>query len=422
MRASSFIFLLAVVLAATTLSAQQFQVLYSFTGGADGGSPSTGLTMDRQGNLYGSAWVGGTGSCDSGCGTVFRLVHKNGWIFTPLHAFQGGPADGARPYADLVFGPDGGLFGTTLAGGSDSGEGGHGTVFELRPSPTVPRTAISPWNETVLYRFLGRPDAGGPEANELYFDAAGAAYGSTALGGFTPGSCGFGTGCGTVFQLVPGVGSWSETLLHSFGGNSDGSYPFGGVTPGSDGALYGTTASYYPGQDTIFKMTRSGDQWTKTILYRTNQQSDGVILNGVAFDRLGNLFGLTFQGGSEGGGTAFEMQPVGGGWSFTVIANLSGGSEGIGARAKPLIDARGNLYGTTAGGGAFNCGNVFELTPSGGTWTYRSLHDFTCGSDGGIPYGKLIIDSDGNLFGTAYGGGSQACYSQGCGVVFEITP
>ena len=421
MRASSFVLLLGLVLAAAALSAQNFHVLYSFTGGADGGSPSGGLTMDPQGNFYGTASVGGNGPCDGGCGTVFRLANKNGWIFSPLYAFQGGPLDGARPSGELLFGPNGALFGTTEAGGSGSGEDGYGTVFELKPSPSIPKTAVTPWRETVLYRFLGRPDGAYPEGNGLYFDASGALYGSTWLGGLTLSNCDFGTGCGTVFKLTSGNSGWTETILHSFAGGTDGSYVWGGLAPDGDGSLYGTTASYYPGQDTVFEMTFSGGQWKKTILYRLNQGSDGVGPNGVVFDRLGNLFGLTFQGGSEGGGTAFEMQPVAGGWNFSVIADLSGGSEGYGPRAKPLIDALGNVYGTTYGGGAFSCGNVFELTPAGGTWTYRSLHDFTCGDDGGYPYGKLIMDGDGNLFGTAGGGANPACYSLGCGVVFEIT-
>jgi uncharacterized repeat protein (TIGR03803 family) len=164
---------------ATAAQAQTFKVLHTFTGGADGGYPYAGLTMNRAGNLYGTAGGGGNtgGNCgNTGCGTVFKLAHVgSGWVFTPIYSFTGGN-DGSTPEAGVVFGPDGSLYGTTGYGG----QYGNGIVFNLKPSPTACKAALCPWTEIVLYSF---PAGDSPlPLGDVVFDQVGNLYGSTFAG------------------------------------------------------------------------------------------------------------------------------------------------------------------------------------------------------------------------------------------------
>lgn len=143
----------------------------------------------------------------------------------------------------------------------------------------------------------------------------------------------------------------------------------------------------------------------------------------MIFDQLGNLYGGTYDGGAGGGGTVYELSPSGGGnWSLTTLYSFVGSKWGLVARL--MMDSSGNLYGTTQYGGTNGDGNAFKLTNNGGgNWTYSDLHDFTYGADGGVPVDSLVMDSSGNLYGTAFGGGSNLCGGGfGCGVIFEITP
>ena len=210
------------LVAIPSAQAQSFTVLHSFTGGADGASPAAGLTLDKAGNLYGTASAGG-----AGYGTVFKLTHSGtGWIVNPLYQFQGG-ADGATPVAALVFGPDGGLYGTTQLGGNNicqyvGGETGCGTVFNLKPPPNRPKSFSNPWVETVIYRFGFWTDGSDPYS-EVIFDAAGNLYGTTASGGenndyarIDGGGGGCGNHCGVVYELSPSGGGWTESTIFQF--------------------------------------------------------------------------------------------------------------------------------------------------------------------------------------------------------------
>ena len=132
-------------------------------------------------------------------------------------------------------------------------------------------------------------------------------------------------------------------------------------------------------------------------------------------DAPGNLYGTSSTGGAGGGGTAWELGPSDGGWTFQLLYSFPG--PGKGPFGPLTMDAASNLYGTTLGGGAFGEGSVFELSPSQGSWVYRSLHDFTGGNDGRAPYGRLVFDENGNLYGTAEWGGSSDY-----GTIWEITP
>jgi uncharacterized repeat protein (TIGR03803 family) len=186
--------------------AQTITVLHSFTGGADGAYPAAGVTFDQQGRIYGTA--SGGGRYDGG--VVYRLVRGGeGWVLSPIYAFGEQP-DGNTPYARVVFGPDGLLYGTTNAGGTAN----FGTVFSLRPPATACTAALCPWLETILYRFTGGADGGNPYYGDLIFDQAGTIYGTTHGGGVSGG--------GVVFKLTRSGSGWTESVLWSFNRGSDG--------------------------------------------------------------------------------------------------------------------------------------------------------------------------------------------------------
>ena len=398
---------LCVVSSIPTLTyAASFNVIYTFTGGSDPAQPYAGLSMDSAGNFYGTTLAGGTGN-----GTVFKLSPSgSGWTLTTLHEFTGvtGGNDGAGPRARVVIGPDGNLYGTTFEGGrTGCGTNGCGTVFKLSNTG-------SGWSETVLYRFTGGTDGGEP-TGDLLFDASGNILGTTELGG-KPHSCG-GLGCGTVFKLSNSGGSWTESVLYQFvGGSSDGAFPNSGVVFDTSGNLYGTTCCGSSHNDgTVFQLKPSGSGWTENVLYIFTGSSDGNEPDtGVIFDAAGNLYGSTVFGGTGNGGTVFELTPSGGNWTFSALYDFTGIQ---GPHGSLVLDAGGNLYGTTNQDGSQQSGSVFLLTPSSGSWTYTSLHDFTGGNDGELPISNLVFDTSGNLYGTASLGGAN-----GQGVVFEVTP
>jgi uncharacterized repeat protein (TIGR03803 family) len=411
-------------------TAQTFQVIHNFTGNKDGANPWAGLTMDRAGNFYGITEGGGTGTCvfygTSGCGTAYRLTHDpGGWVIAPLYQFQGG-TDGEFPIATLTIGPNGSLYGTTTGGGMGtctySGSTGCGTVFNLLPPATSPKTVFPTWLERILYRFTGGSDGANPNIGNLIFDHAGNMYGTTEYGGAN--------NFGAVFELSPSGGGWTETVLYSFAGGDDGAYAFGGLLFDNAGNLYGTTGHGGGtgcgggGCGTIYELSPSGGGWTEKILYIFQGGNDGIRPDaGLIFDPLGNLYGGTYDGGAGGGGTVYELSPSGGGnWSLTTLYSFVGSKWGLVARL--LMDSSGNLYDTTQYGGANGDGNAFKLTNNGsGNWSYTDLHDFTYGADGGVPVDSLVMDSSGNLYGTAFGGGANPCGGgYGCGVIFEITP
>ena len=378
--------------------AQTYNILHSFSGVGDGGTPSAGLTMDRAGNLYGTAQYGGAGN-----GTVFKLSHPgSGWILSTLYAFQGGN-DGLGPEARVIFGPDGGLYGTTTSGGFQ----GYGTVFELRPPVTACKSAICPWTETVLYRFQGGNDGIDPAYGDLTFDPMGNLYGTTSGGGLQ--LCG-GNTCGVVFKLTRSSGGWTESVLYSFTGGKDGGTPYSGVIFDSTGNLYGT--AYYGGANTlgtVYELSPAGSAWTEKTLTDFSGGGGGSPLGGLTFDPQGNLFGTGFSGG-----TAFELKPSSGNWIYSLLYTFNGFDGPFGSLT---LDGAGSVYGTNSSGGTYDQGFVFKLTPANGGWTFTDLYDFTGGNDGGFPLSNVILDSKGNLYGTAYLGGAA-----GYGVVWEITP
>jgi uncharacterized repeat protein (TIGR03803 family) len=374
----------------------KFKVLYSFSGGLDGG-PRAGLVRDTVGNLYGTTKFGGP-ICQNpagSCGLVFKLA-RNGdgtWTESVVYAFTGSP-DGANPVAGLIFDQAGNLYGTTAFGGDLScGEPGLGcgTVFK------VDQTGIL----TVLHTFSGGADGVSPYAG-LIRDTAGNLYGTTYLGGRR--------NSGTVFELDK---DGNETVLHSFisgGGGGSGYYPQAGLIRDAAGNLYGTTnvggPSFY---GTVFKLRRDGNI---TVLHSFSSGEDGgAPYAGLIGDAAGNLYGTTYIGGVSGLGTVFKLDKDG---NETVLQSFAGGADGSSPYTGLIRDPAGNLYGTTVYGGTSNRGTVFKLDKDGNETV---LHSFSFATDGGYPYGGLIRDSAGHLYGTTtYGGAFDS------GTAFELIP
>jgi uncharacterized repeat protein (TIGR03803 family) len=353
-------------------TAQSEQVLYSFQGdygSGDGSHPEAPVIFDSSGNLYSTTNVGDS----QNEGTVFELSSNGGsWNETQLFGFEhtcNGVENfctGILPTTPLVFDTAGNLYGTTYEGGPD----GWGTVFEL----IRPVVANNPWTEVILHNFTGASDGGIPEGG-LLIDSQGNLYGVAGEGGILS-DCAM--GCGTVFKLTPSGSSWTFRVLHSFTGtnvNGDGNAPVGELVRDSANNLYGVTSfgGQY-NQGSVFRISL-GSTITESVLY-------------------------SFQGGSADG-----SEPLAG-----VIRNSSN-----------------TLYGTTAGGGTgscigIGCGIVYQISPpsvNGGAWTETVLHNFTGGTDGRSPFDRLVLDSGGDLYGTAGAGGSASC---DCGVVFKLVP
>jgi uncharacterized repeat protein (TIGR03803 family) len=316
-----------------------------------------------------------------------------------LHRFAG--KDGVGPQASLIFDAAGNLYGTTFIGG----DGNNGTVFELVPG------AMGKWTEHVLHSF-DLYDGSQP-GSSLVIGAPGNLYGTTAGGGFYL--------SGVVFNLAQGPsGQWNESVLHTFR-QKDGS-PNGVVLDGA-GKLYGTTTGYGSYGGTAFKLGLAGKE---TVLhnFRFNHVRQGTSPQaGLILDKAGNLYGTTAYGGNcsetqSGCGIVFKLaHGPSGKWTETVL-HIFNGNDGARPVAPLIFDAAGNLYGTTAYGGIGNSGTVFKLTPgSDGKWTETVLHRFR-GRDGVRPVGGLILDATGNLYGTTIEGGNFDC-GAGFGTVFQ---
>ena len=346
--------------------------------------------------------------------TVF--VTSVGWAQqeTVLHSFGGG-TNGTFPAASLIFDSSGNLYGTTAEGGihTSCGDGsGCGTAFELSPK------AGGGWTETVLHSFGNGTDGIVPDGS-LLFDQASNLYGTTVLGGIH--------GLGTAFELSPRQGGgWTETILHSFGNGTDGISPNASLIFDSNGNLYGTT--YFGGihgQGTVFELSPSqGGGWTETVLHSFGSGTDGAQpYAALILDMAGNLYSTTYKGGVHGEGTVFELSPrLGGGWTETVLHSFGNPATQDGADpfGDLVADATGNLYGMTQGGGIRGKGTVFELSlGQGGGWTETVLHSFgnPATQDGANPFAGLIFDQDGNLYGTTYLGGIHSL-----GTAFELSP
>jgi uncharacterized repeat protein (TIGR03803 family) len=385
----AFAFVLGMAVVRVPLAqAQSFSVVHNFTGGSDGGAPLNGFITDSAGNMYGTTNGGGA----SNYGVLFKVNASGGE--TVLHTFNGG-TDGANPEGRLVKDQAGNLYGTTTGGGVN----GAGTVFEVSPAG----------KEIVLHSLVAATNGSVPEAG-LAMDAAGNLYGTATAGGAN--------GNGTVFELVrPKTGGkWMAKTLYSFGNGTDGKIPVAGVAFDGAGNIYGTTSvggTY--GYGTVFELTPSGSGWKESALHNFQNLNDGgTPYAGLIFEK-GNFYGAATQGGSGGGGVVFELTPASrGGWTFTELYSQPG--WGISGSFRNLVmDAAGNIYGTTHCDGANNAGTVYKLTPASGSWTYTSLYVFTGGKDGLYSFSNLVLEH-GKLYGTTNEGGAD-----NYGVIFEVT-
>jgi uncharacterized repeat protein (TIGR03803 family) len=371
--------------ASSPAPAQTFTVVYPFTGEKDGGGGIySGLLRDGSGNLYGTTYGGGAFAL----GTVFK-VDTSGKE-TVLYSFAGG-SDGANPHAGVIRDTAGNLYGTTVNGGSTACVGGCGTVFKVDKTGT----------EARIYEFLGQKDGAHPY-DSLLIDKAGNLYGTANQGGDS--------GFGVVFKVDP---SGNQTVLHSFtGGSADGQYPAAGLTRDASGNLYGTTqngGTYNFG--TVFEVDATGKE---KVLYSFTGGGDGgyPYYGRLVLDKAGNLYGTTYAGGAFRFGTIFRLDKAS---TESVLYSFAGGPvDGEYPFAGLVFDGAGNLYGTTYLGGAYGTGALFKLDKTG---VETVLHSLAYSSDGGYPYASLILDAAGNLYGTTEGGGPA-----GAGTVFKLTP
>jgi uncharacterized repeat protein (TIGR03803 family) len=384
---------LAVALAVTLLAVSALgseKILY--TGSSHGAIGGNNLVADSAGNIYGTTWAGGNNSTSCGvhtgvpgCGVVFKLTHTaHGWVSTVLYTFTGG-TDGAVPANGVILDSAGNLYGTTQFGGNS----GPQVCQAIGTFPAgcgvvfkLTHTASGPWTESVLYTFTGSTDGSGP-FDRLVFDSSGNLYGTTGSGGDD--SCSPPYGCGVAFELTPSAGvPWTERVLYTFSNASDGLFPYAGLTFDTQGNLYGVAEN---GGDTSV-----------------------------------SCFGQT------GCGVIFQLAPSGSGpWTETVLHRFTGGTDGGDPFMSVTLDSSGNVYGTTNTGGATSifcpggggtnpgCGVVFELTQ--GTWDEKVLYSFTGGGDGRFGGEPVVFDPSGNLYGTTYNGGPFSG-----GIVFKLTP
>lgn len=398
--------------------------LYDFDGG-NGAEPQSGVIRDKSGAIYGTTFRGGADDL----GTVFKLTPSgSGYTESFVYSFKGGLLDGAYPSGGVIFDGDGALYGTTGRGG----EHGSGIAFKLTASG-------SGYTESVLYNFCVNSNCtdGANPIGSLVFGKGGALYGATSTGGLLEGKtfCPWedAIGCGTVFKLTPSVSGYTETVLYSFCATTcaDGAYPNGNLVFGKDGALYGTTSKSCLAQNhdcgTVFKLKRSGSQYSETTLYDFARGGYGDGLSsGVIFDKEGALWGTAFFGGGEytsGLGSVFKLtrSRSGTGYTQSFVYAFKGGSDGSNPDGGVIFGNGGVLYGTTQGGGHGNTssgtfGTLFTLTPLGSSYRHRVIHRFTR-REGANPQGNLISDEVGALYGTASSRGSG-----GWGTVFKLTP
>lgn len=393
-----------VILAGAARAADTTQI-YSFAGGNDGEYTDTELVMDSAGSLYGTSVQGGA----FGGGTVFQLTPSGGgWIHTVLYNFTGG-ADGGEPYKGVTLDAKGNLYGTAVTGGGGSCEGGCGVVYKVANSGGV-------WTESVIHAFTGGKDGSGP-GSPVAFDKRGNLYGTTPTGGAK--------GFGVVYEMKPGAnGGWSLMVIHTFTGGLDG---LGGSASrlllDAAGNVYGVnTVGGANGFGNVYELTRgSGGKWQLSTLYSFRDQPDGASpYGGVVFDKSGNLYGTTYYAGANDVGAIYKLTHNNGGWTESVIYSFKGGSDGDSPISTLVIDAKGNLYGTTSDGGAAQCGcgTIFRLTPgSGGVWTESPVYRFPGTPKPGFAYNGMVSNGRGTFYGATVHGGTG-----NDGAIYEFTP
>lgn len=387
------------------------RALYSFNGVSLSG-PLSPLTVDAEGNLYGAS----PDQAGNANGAIFRLSKgPNSWVMSILYEFIN-PAQGRNPQGNVILDSAGNLYGTLLYNGKSP----HfccGEVYELSP------TSSGQWTKTTLYTFKGEDDGGVPGGG-LVFDASGNLYGTTSEYGSG--------GCGTVFELSPASsGAWTETVLYSFKSEGDACNSYGGLIFDKNGNLYGETTvggscTSEGGCGTVFELTPASGTWTEKLLYAFTNGTDGGYPSGnLVIDQSGNLYGAASSGGNlsacggTGCGAVFELSSASGSWTESVLYDFQGANDGAYPYGTLNLNRAGHLFGATAeGGSSCDCGTVFELSPnSGGTWTESVLYAFAGGTDGAYPQTGVSVNQKGSFFGVTYEGGAS-----NEGVIFQFVP
>jgi len=322
-------------------------VLYNFTGGADGGEPYKGVTLDTEGNLYGTAVTGGGGSCEGGCGVVFKLTNSGGvWTQTVIHAFAG--ADGSGPGSPVSIDKHGNVFGTTPTGGKY----GMGVIYALQPIG-------GSWKFRVVHAFTGGTDGAGGSAGRLLIDGRGNLYGVCTVGGVNA--------LGTVYEVSLVNGQVKFSTLYAFNLPPDGAWPYSELAFDRLGNLYGTT--FYGGANgmgTVYKLTRGNGTWTESVLYSFQGGPDGANpISGLVADASGHLYGTTsVDGASCGCGTIFRMtRGSSGNWTERPAYRFPGHPNPGTAYNGMVSDGAGHFYGATVNGGTADDGAIYEFIP-----------------------------------------------------------
>jgi len=375
-------------------------ILYAFSGGSDGGAPNPGLVLGPDGTIYGSSRIGAQSDGPAFPGNVFQLSQAgSGWTETTLYQF--GTGSYAPDPAAVTLDPGGSLLASI---GTN-----NGGVVKLTP-PSAPGGA---WTEKPVYDFAPYSDGSEP-VTSVTFDSTGAIYGATYSGGSAPCACG---AVFKVTPPQSAGQPWNETLLYSFIGGSDGQEPAAGVVMDSGGTLYGTTyyrgASPNP-SGTAFRLaapTSQGGAWTKTVLHNFGNGHDGAGPNSdLIFGDHGELYGTTYAGGTYQHGAVFQLSPPeapGAAWNERVIYSLLARQDSIDPVA--LAFRNGVLYGVAAGHNT-QYGSVFRLTPpaiEGAEWNFTVLYAFTGQEYGAYPTPTLLFDDSGSIYGTTADGGGR---------------
>jgi uncharacterized repeat protein (TIGR03803 family) len=413
-------FVLGMFAFAGLASAQTENTLFDFTE-TDTFWPQGGLVQDARGNLYGAARGGGT----YGVGTIFELSPPGqaggAWTKTPIYNFLSWGTTGNIPSSGLTMDSSGALYGTTYVGGDS--RCACGVLYKLVP----PTQQDGAWTQQVLHAFTSAGTDGRLPNASIVINSHGTIYGVTQQGGAW--------NSGVLYQVKPGTGgTFSETVLYSFGSNQDASTPNGPLVLDSTGNLYGVTSlGGVFNQGAVYKFippTKAGQKGTESILFSFGggSLSSGITPVGdIVFDTAGNLYGVTNAGGNGvSDGVVYQLQPATGAWIENVLFDFNGTTGRNPAAGLTFNSANGSLYGTTSAGNSMKAGSgiVFQLTPpavKGGAWTETTLYDFTFFVNGALPAGRILIDSSGNLDGTTLNGGLYGCDGY-CGVVYQVVP
>ncbi|HEY1613959.1 MAG TPA: choice-of-anchor tandem repeat GloVer-containing protein [Rhizomicrobium sp.] len=316
----------------------KFQTLVAFDY-PQGSIPRAGLAVDASGALYGSTGTGGV----NGHGTVFRLRKAGGsWVRDTVWDFGGTSDDGTDPESDLMVDSKGGIYGTTVFGGTNQ----EGIVFRFSRHGDT-------WKEDVIRRFDGNNDGYEAEGG-LIMDRKGALYGTTLKGGFGD--------YGTAYKLTPSGNSWVESKMHDFA-NTDGALPWAPLVEGTHHTFYGTTI--FGGAATIgtvFALKDSRNGWTRTTIHDFRGPDGSQPYGALTAGGPGIFYGTTAFGGDHGDGTVFMLSQSAGAWTETVLYSFAGGGDGINPQGAVTADGKGHLFGTTYYGGTKRSGTVWEIT------------------------------------------------------------